>query len=132
MKKLFLGLTVAAGLALAPTAFAEKHTEAKTLDMTAEGAKKRAGARFKARKAQMGAKAKAHRAKYSHTLLKQEINNHARRMARLDRVGDIAESKGDKKMTARVQKLRKKAIERHEKWLKTHADAKHEDGKDKK
>lgn len=127
MKHLFWGLAIAAALVISPSAHAEEPAAAKPADQAAV-AKTKAKARAKSRKATMGAKAKSHRAKYSPAALKRQINQHARIMARLDRIGDIAEMKKNDKQLSRVQKLRKKQIERHEKWLSEHADAKHEDG----
>ncbi|MDI1479483.1 hypothetical protein [Polyangium sp. y55x31] len=51
------------------------------------------------------------------TAMKQELERHARRLARLERVKDLAEEAKDTEATERVQKLLDKENARHEKWM---------------
>jgi len=49
--------------------------------------------------------------------MKQELERHARRLARLERVKDLAEEAKDTEATERVQKLLDKENARHDKWM---------------
>lgn len=55
--------------------------------------------------------------------LRQELTLHAQRMARLARLREIAQQKGDTAGLARIDALSTKENQRHEQWLSTNAPA---------
>jgi len=55
--------------------------------------------------------------------MKQELKRHARRVARLERIKELAEAAKDEDSLARVAKLMEKENARHEKWM-AHYDTK--------
>ncbi len=60
--------------------------------------------------------------------MKEELERHARRLARLRRVRDLAEDENDAAVTERVDKLVAKENARHERWISNY-DAKTGDSK---
>ncbi len=49
--------------------------------------------------------------------LREELRRHARRLARLERVKDVAEDEKDTATVERVGKLIQKENARHQKWM---------------
>ncbi len=55
--------------------------------------------------------------------LRQELRRHAERLARLERIKDVAETEKDKDSVEKADKLIAKEKERHDKWIGKHAAA---------
>lgn len=53
--------------------------------------------------------------------LRQELRRHAERLARLERIKDVAETEKDKDSVEKADKLIAKEKERHDKWIGKHA-----------
>lgn len=53
--------------------------------------------------------------------LRQELGRHAERLARLERIKEVADGEKDKDSSDKAQKLITKENERHDKWMTRHA-----------